>query len=123
MVPAVAPVIASRRASAVLALGLPVVFMNALLLHALIAVVDRLKDGGDRLCFALRAQDRRLPLALGAEVLMNRLGQIDDDRPLAEPHNLAAGWISFDYQAAFGRPVRMISCSSTIAFRACSCRK
>jgi polyphosphate glucokinase len=36
-------------------------------------------------------------------------GPVARDRPLAEPHNLAAGWIPFDYQAAFGRPVRMIN--------------
>src|SRR5215470_13321998 len=27
----------------------------------------------------------------------------------AEPHNLAAGWVGFDFQAAFGRPVKVIN--------------
>jgi polyphosphate glucokinase len=30
-------------------------------------------------------------------------------RPVAEPHNLAVGWIGFDFQAAFARPVKIIN--------------
>ena len=30
-------------------------------------------------------------------------------RPVAEPHNLVPGWVGFDYQAAFGCPVRIIN--------------
>jgi polyphosphate glucokinase len=30
-------------------------------------------------------------------------------RPVAEPHNLAAGWVGFDFQAAFDRPVKLIN--------------
>jgi polyphosphate glucokinase len=30
-------------------------------------------------------------------------------RPVAEPHNLAPGWVGFDYQAAFDCPVRIIN--------------
>src|SRR5499427_2088512 len=30
-------------------------------------------------------------------------------RPVAEPHNLAPGWVGFDYQAAFGCPVKIIN--------------
>ena len=29
--------------------------------------------------------------------------------PIAEPRNLAKGWVTFDYGAAFGRPVRIIN--------------
>ena len=29
--------------------------------------------------------------------------------PWAEPHNLGPGWVGFDFQAAFGRPVRLIN--------------
>jgi polyphosphate glucokinase len=36
-------------------------------------------------------------------------GPIRDGRPAREPHNLGAGWVGFDYGAAFGRPVRMIN--------------
>src|ERR1700726_4311951 len=36
-------------------------------------------------------------------------GPVLRDRPVAEPHNLAAGWVGFDFQAAFGCPVRLIN--------------
>ncbi len=36
-------------------------------------------------------------------------GAVKDDRPVAEPHNLAPGWVRFDFQRAFGRPVKMIN--------------
>src|SRR6202048_2333286 len=34
---------------------------------------------------------------------------IRQGRPAAEPHNLGSGWVGFDYEAAFGCPVRMIN--------------
>jgi polyphosphate glucokinase len=36
-------------------------------------------------------------------------GPVTHDRPLAEPHNLAAGWIDFAYRKAFGKPIRFIN--------------
>jgi polyphosphate glucokinase len=36
-------------------------------------------------------------------------GPVIHDRPLAEPHNLAAGWIDFSYQKALGKPIRFIN--------------
>lgn len=30
-------------------------------------------------------------------------------RPVVEPHNLAKGWVGFDYRAAFRRPVKIIN--------------
>lgn len=30
-------------------------------------------------------------------------------RPIAEPHNLAKGWVDFDFERAFGCPVRVIN--------------
>src|SRR5262245_2854437 len=30
-------------------------------------------------------------------------------RPIAEPHNLAAGWVEFDFRSAFGCPVKLIN--------------
>ncbi len=36
-------------------------------------------------------------------------GPVVHDRPLAEPHNLAAGWIDFPYHKAFGKPLRFIN--------------
>ena len=42
-------------------------------------------------------------------VAMGYPGPVLRDRPVAEPHNLASGWVGFDYQAAFGRPVKIIN--------------
>lgn len=36
-------------------------------------------------------------------------GPVIDGRPAREPHNLGAGWVGFDFDAAFGRPVRVIN--------------
>jgi polyphosphate glucokinase len=42
-------------------------------------------------------------------VAMGYPGPVLRDRPVAEPVNLAPGWVGFDYQAAFGRPVKIIN--------------
>jgi len=34
-------------------------------------------------------------------------GVVVHGRPVAEPHNLGRGWVGFDFQRAFGRPVRV----------------
>lgn len=36
-------------------------------------------------------------------------GPVAHDRPIAEPHNLAPGWIDFPYKTAFGKPIRFIN--------------
>lgn len=36
-------------------------------------------------------------------------GPVRNDRPFREPVNLGKGWVRFDYERAFGRPVRMIN--------------
>lgn len=36
-------------------------------------------------------------------------GPVIHNRPLAEPHNLGAGWVGFDYGKAFKRPVRIVN--------------
>jgi polyphosphate glucokinase len=36
-------------------------------------------------------------------------GVVVHGRPIAEPHNLGKGWVRFDYQAGFGRPVKLIN--------------
>src|SRR5262249_15955404 len=36
-------------------------------------------------------------------------GPVLHDRPVAEPHNLAPGWVGFGYGAAFGCPVKIIN--------------
>jgi polyphosphate glucokinase len=36
-------------------------------------------------------------------------GPVLHDHPLAEPHNLAPGWIDFPYNRTFGKPIRFIN--------------
>jgi polyphosphate glucokinase len=36
-------------------------------------------------------------------------GPVLHGRPVAEPPNLARGWVGFDYRQAFGRPVKIIN--------------
>ena len=36
-------------------------------------------------------------------------GPVEDGRPAREPHNLAPGWVGFDFEAAFGVPVRTLN--------------
>jgi len=42
-------------------------------------------------------------------VSMGYPGVVMHGRPIAEPHNLGEGWVGFDYQAAFGKPVKVIN--------------
>jgi polyphosphate glucokinase len=36
-------------------------------------------------------------------------GPIRQGKPVVEPHNVGRGWVGFDYETAFGRPVRLIN--------------
>jgi polyphosphate glucokinase len=36
-------------------------------------------------------------------------GPVLHGRPVAEPHNLGAGWAGFDFASAFGRPVKVVN--------------
>ena len=36
-------------------------------------------------------------------------GVVLHGKPVVEPHNLGCGWVGFDYEKAFGKPVRMIN--------------
>jgi polyphosphate glucokinase len=36
-------------------------------------------------------------------------GPVVNHRPIAEPHNLGPGWVDFDYEKAFGKPLRFIN--------------
>jgi polyphosphate glucokinase len=40
-------------------------------------------------------------------VVMGYPGPVSHGRPVAEPHNLGPGWVSFDYVRAFARPVKI----------------
>ena len=36
-------------------------------------------------------------------------GPVLHNRPVAEPHNLGCGWVGFDFERAFGYPVKLIN--------------
>ena len=36
-------------------------------------------------------------------------GPVVHNRPIAEPHNLGRGWVGFDFESAFARPVKVIN--------------
>ena len=36
-------------------------------------------------------------------------GPVLHGKPVAEPHNLAPGWVGFDFRAAFGKPVTIVN--------------
>lgn len=36
-------------------------------------------------------------------------GPVLHDRPVREPHNLGRGWVGFDFEAALGRPVKVVN--------------
>jgi len=36
-------------------------------------------------------------------------GPVFRNRPIAEPHNLGPGWVGFNFETAFGRPVKLIN--------------
>jgi len=36
-------------------------------------------------------------------------GPVLHGRPMAEPHNLGKGWVGFDFQKAFGKPVKIVN--------------
>ena len=66
---------------------------------------------GPRLTAARMAADVRKVLA-GARydrVSIGYPGPVRGNRPLEEPVNLGRGWVRFDYERAFGKPVRMIN--------------
>ncbi len=43
-------------------------------------------------------------------VSMGYPGPVLNNRPVAEPHNLASGWVGFDYSAAFAnKPIKIIN--------------
>ncbi|MCX5772551.1 MAG: glucose-6-phosphate isomerase, partial [Candidatus Hydrogenedentes bacterium] len=36
-------------------------------------------------------------------------GPVLHGHPVAEPHNLGKGWVGFDFEKAFGRPVKLVN--------------
>jgi len=43
-------------------------------------------------------------------------GPVVHGKPLREPHNLAPGWVGFNFRKAFGKPVKMINDAAMQAF-------
>lgn len=43
-------------------------------------------------------------------------GPVMQNRPVAEPHNLAKGWVGFNFEKAFGCPVKVINDAAMQAF-------
>ncbi len=39
-------------------------------------------------------------------------GPVVRGRPVREPHNLGEGWVGFDFESAFGKPVRVVNDAS-----------
>jgi len=60
---------------------------------------ERMVSGGKKLARGWRYD----AVAIGYPGLVLR------GRPVVEPHNLAKGWVGFDYRAAFRRPVKIIN--------------
>ena len=42
-------------------------------------------------------------------IAMGYPGPVLRDAPAADPHNLGPGWVGFDFEAAFGRPVKIVN--------------
>ena len=42
-------------------------------------------------------------------VAMGYPGPVLHNQPMLEPHNLARGWVGFDFRRAFGKPVRILN--------------
>lgn len=75
------------------------------------ATTERRMESGATLTAAQMADGVRA-LARGWHydvVAIGYPGPVARDKPVAEPHNLGAGWVDFDYEKAFGCPVRIIN--------------
>jgi polyphosphate glucokinase len=73
--------------------------------------VERRMDSGPTLTAEQMAAGVRA-LARGWKyeaVAIGYPGPVARHKPVAEPHNLGPGWVDFDYEAAFGCPVRMVN--------------
>jgi polyphosphate glucokinase len=42
-------------------------------------------------------------------ISMGYPGPVLRGHPVAEPHNLGAGWVGFDYEDAFGKPIKIVN--------------
>jgi len=86
--------------------------------------------GGTNLKILATGQDERRKVPSGPNMTANRMvaearklakdlkydvvsigypGLVHEGRPIAEPRNLGAGWVDFDFEKAFGCPVKIIN--------------
>jgi predicted NBD/HSP70 family sugar kinase len=57
----------------------------------------------------VRAVHQETPGSLYDLVSIGYPGPVKRGRPVREPNNLSPGWIDFDYEMAFAKPVRMVN--------------
>jgi polyphosphate glucokinase len=86
--------------------------------------------GGSSVKMGLSASDERLKFPSGPELAAAKMvaavqrateawkydvismgypGSVMQGKPAEEPRNLASGWVGFDYEQAFGKPVRIVN--------------
>lgn len=86
--------------------------------------------GGTHVKVLASGQDERREFASGAEMTAAEMvegvkritadwnydvvsigypGPVLHGKPVSEPHNLGSGWVGFDFEAAFGRPVKIVN--------------
>ena len=74
------------------------------------AAARRMDSGPDMTAAQMAAGVRALARGWKYEVVtIGYPGLVAHHRPVSEPHNLGRGWVGFDYESAFRRPVRMIN--------------
>jgi len=67
-------------------------------------------SGPDLLPKNMVAETNRLVDGRGYDVVsIGYPGPVLRDRPIAQPHNLGRGWVGFDFEKAFGRPVKVVN--------------
>jgi polyphosphate glucokinase len=86
--------------------------------------------GGSNIKMGFSARDERLRVPSGSELTAEKMigavrkateawkydvisigypGPVVQGRPAEEPKNLASGWVGFEYEEAFGKPVRIVN--------------
>ena len=86
--------------------------------------------GGSNIKMGLSARDERLKVPSGPELTAQKMsgavckatetwkydvisigypGPVVQGRPAEEPKNLGSGWVGFEYEQAFGKPVRIVN--------------
>jgi polyphosphate glucokinase len=68
-------------------------------------------DSGPRMTAAVMVADVRTATAdwKYTAISIGYPGPVLHGRPLSEPHNLGRGWVAFDFEKAFGCPVKIVN--------------